>query len=93
MIRSIAFVASFALVYAAQAWIPYRREWRLGTRSWLQNLPLAGMNTIILGAICGACLCTVSRYAAERRFGLFHFLEIPASLSAAATLVVQDFAL
>ncbi|HET6278520.1 MAG TPA: sterol desaturase family protein [Candidatus Polarisedimenticolia bacterium] len=93
LIKSIGFVASFAAVYALQAFMPYRREWRLGTRSWLQNIPLAAVNTIVLSAVCGACLCTVSRYAAEHRFGLFHVLGIPASLAAPATLVVQDCAL
>lgn len=93
LIKSIGFVASFAVVYAVQAWMPYRREWRLGTRSWLQNLPLAAINTIVLSAICGACLCTVSRHAAERGFGLFHSLAIPAPVGALSTLVALDFAL
>jgi hypothetical protein len=90
LIKSIGFIVSFVLVYAAQAWLPYRREWRLGTRSWLQNIPMAVVNTIVLSAVCGGCLCAVSQYAAVHRCGLFHLLGTPAALAVPAALVAAD---
>jgi sterol desaturase/sphingolipid hydroxylase (fatty acid hydroxylase superfamily) len=93
LIKSIGFVGSFAVIYALQGLMPYRREWRLGTRSWRQNIPLAVVNTILLSSTCGACLCTVSRYATEHQLGLIHFLKAPSILVVPATIVAQDLTL
>ena len=53
-LKASGFVISFAMIYSAQALLPYRFGRRLGTPSWRQNVPLALFNTIALSLLCGA---------------------------------------
>jgi sterol desaturase/sphingolipid hydroxylase (fatty acid hydroxylase superfamily) len=93
LIKTAGFAASFAVVLAVQTLVPYRRAPRAVSGNWRQNVPLAVLNTILMSLVCGACLCTASRYAADRGLGLFRTLAVPAWPAAAGTVVALDFVL
>src|SRR5262245_14701698 len=92
-IRIAGFAASLALVYGLQLLAPYRGRRLVSTPSWRQNLPLAILNSALLALVCGACVCTATRAAEVRGWGLLRALAAPPWLAAVATLVVLDAAL
>jgi len=92
-IRSAGFAGSFALVLALQILSPYRRPRGLTTPSWRQNLPLAILNTAVLGLVCGACLCTAARAAESHGWGLLRAADAPPWLATALTFVALDLTL
>lgn len=93
LIRTVAFVVSFAIVFVIQTLAPYRRTGRLVTKSWRQNVPLSVINTIVMSLVCGTCLCAAARYAESRGMGLFPRLGAPPWAGAAGTILALDLAL
>lgn len=83
------FVLSFALVAALQARFPYRPAPELFT-NWRRNISLATINTLLLGVLCTACVCTWSQFLQTQSLGLFNFLQTPAWLSIPATVFILD---
>ncbi len=91
--RSVAFAASFALVFAAQSLWPYRRVATRVPANWRPNLPLALLNTVVTALVCGGCLCAVARFAETRGLGLLGRVGAPAWLALAVTFVALDLTL
>ena len=91
LIKSLAFTGSLGLMFALQSLAPYRRAGSLLARNWRQNVPIAVINTLVMSLICGGCLCTMSRYAEARGWGLFHAVRAPFWAAAAGTVLVLDF--
>lgn len=50
---------------------------------WLVNL-------VVIGAVCGACACTVARWAADSGFGMLNALAAPRALGILTTIVILD---
>jgi sterol desaturase/sphingolipid hydroxylase (fatty acid hydroxylase superfamily) len=48
------------------------------------------VNLVLIGAVCGACACTVARWAADRRFGILNTLTAPSWLGILTTIVTLD---
>jgi sterol desaturase/sphingolipid hydroxylase (fatty acid hydroxylase superfamily) len=93
LIRSSAFVLSFAAVLAVQVLTPYRRPRVVATPSWRQNLPLAFLNALLFGLVCGACVCSSARLAESRGWGLLRVAGAPSWLATVATFVALDLTL
>jgi sterol desaturase/sphingolipid hydroxylase (fatty acid hydroxylase superfamily) len=93
LIKTVAFLLSFALVFAAQTLAPYRRAGRLVTKNWRQNVPLSVLNTIVMSLVCGTCVCAAARYSESRGLGLFPRVGVPPWAGIAGTIVALDFAL
>jgi sterol desaturase/sphingolipid hydroxylase (fatty acid hydroxylase superfamily) len=91
LIKTSGFVLSFALVFLVQTLAPYRRGSQRG--GWRQNLPIAGLNAIVLTIVCGGCLCTAARFAETRRLGLLRTAAVPAWAAIVVTVVALDFVL
>jgi sterol desaturase/sphingolipid hydroxylase (fatty acid hydroxylase superfamily) len=91
LLKTSGFVLSFALVFLVQILAPYRRVPQ--RRSWRQNLPIAGLNAIVLGLVCGGCLCTAARFAEARHLGLLRGAAAPPWAASVVTVVALDFVL
>ncbi len=89
LIKLGAFVFSFAIVGLLQASFPYRPAPKLLT-NWGRNISLATINTLLLGTLCTACVCSWSTFLQTHSLGLFNFLLAPAWLSIPATVLVLD---
>jgi sterol desaturase/sphingolipid hydroxylase (fatty acid hydroxylase superfamily) len=48
------------------------------------------VNLVVIGAACGACACTVARWAADSRFGVLNTLSAPRFLGILTTIVTLD---
>ena len=66
IVRSGAFVLALGLAASLQHWFPFatmRESLRVNGSLWAVNL-------VVVGLLCGACACTVSRWAEAKGFGL-----------------------
>jgi sterol desaturase/sphingolipid hydroxylase (fatty acid hydroxylase superfamily) len=55
-----------------------------------RNLTLWAINVIVIGVLCGACICTASRWAEGAGVGLFNVLATPRWASVPTTLLALD---
>src|SRR5262245_43465457 len=70
--RLAGFAAAALAAVLLQRLAPHTRargSWRVNTGLWL-------VNTALLGAVCGACACTVAGWAAREGFGLLNLLHV-----------------
>jgi sterol desaturase/sphingolipid hydroxylase (fatty acid hydroxylase superfamily) len=58
--------------------------------SWSVNGSLWFVNLIVLGAACGACACTVARWAADRGVGVLNTVPMPGWLAVPLAIAVLD---
>src|SRR5215472_16611876 len=58
--------------------------------SWSMNGSLWFVNLIVLGAACGACACTVARWAAERGIGVLNTVPMPVWLAVPVAIALLD---
>lgn len=76
-------------------------EWRQPFRVFPETKPkrlarhlgLMALNTVLLRLLSGGGAYLAAQFAAERGYGLFHRIEVPAGLAFAAGLVLLDFAI
>ncbi len=86
LVRAAAFGLAALLAIALQRASPYA-----GRRGSLRtNVGLWLLNATMLGAVCGACACTVARWAANRGLGLLNVAGAPSWLAVPATVVGLD---
>lgn len=88
--KAVAVILAFAASVTLQWYSPLERKPRDILRNWRINLPLALLNTIILGAICTGCACTLSSYMQRHGLGLFNLLGMGPLSGAVAALFVLD---
>jgi sterol desaturase/sphingolipid hydroxylase (fatty acid hydroxylase superfamily) len=91
LFKGIAVVASFFLVALLQWLAPYAGRWREIFRNWKVNLPLAFLNVVMMGVVCGGCACKLARYAESKAFGLTHWLNFPLAAGLILSLFALDF--
>jgi sterol desaturase/sphingolipid hydroxylase (fatty acid hydroxylase superfamily) len=85
-LRVAGFAAAATLAVVLERLRPHtgrRGSWRVNGGLWLTN-------AILLGVLCGACACTVARWAATARFGVLNQAATPRWLGMAVTVVVLD---
>ena len=87
LLRAIAFVVAVGVAVILQRIAPHAR-YRGSLRT---NLGLWAVNLLILGAICGACACTVARWAEQAHVGLLNVTNAPTWTRVLATVLVLDF--
>ena len=86
VVRAAGFLFAVMLALVLQRLQPHARlrgSWEVNGGLWLTNV-------IILGVACGACACTVARWAAHGRIGLLNTVPAPQWLSIAVTIVALD---
>ncbi|MDX2170403.1 MAG: sterol desaturase family protein [Deltaproteobacteria bacterium] len=55
------------------------------------NISLWALNLIVMGAVCGACACSVARWAAASGIGLLNASPAPLWLAVPTTILTLDF--
>ena len=86
LVRAAALTTAVLLAVALERFSPhagYRGSWRLNAGLWAVNL-------VVLGVVCGACACSVARWAQQHHVGLWNVVPAPWWLSIAATVVFLD---
>jgi sterol desaturase/sphingolipid hydroxylase (fatty acid hydroxylase superfamily) len=86
VLRGGGFVAAGLLALLLQRLRPHgklRGSWRVNGSLWFVNL-------VVIGAVCGACACTVARWAADSGFGILNTLTAPRWLGIPAAIVTLD---
>jgi sterol desaturase/sphingolipid hydroxylase (fatty acid hydroxylase superfamily) len=86
ILRGAGFVIAVALVVALQRLSPHARlkgSWRLNTSFWALNL-------MVMGTVCGACACTVARWAEANGIGFFNIAPFAEWLRLPVTLLALD---
>jgi sterol desaturase/sphingolipid hydroxylase (fatty acid hydroxylase superfamily) len=86
LLRAVAFAVAVALAVLLQRVSPWA-----GSRGGLRpNLGLWVVNGVVVGALCGACACTVARWAEDAQFGLLNGTSASPWLAVPATVVALD---
>jgi sterol desaturase/sphingolipid hydroxylase (fatty acid hydroxylase superfamily) len=86
IVRAVAFALAMVFAFALQRQLPHAPM----RGSWRVNVGLWGINLAVLGGVCGACACTVSRWAAVHHLGLLHVLHVPPWFAWPITIVGLD---
>jgi sterol desaturase/sphingolipid hydroxylase (fatty acid hydroxylase superfamily) len=84
--RAAAFVVAILVAALLQRLAPHARlrgSWRVNGALWL-------VDAVVIGAVCGACAFTASRWAARTGFGLLNQAALPAWTAIPATLLLLD---
>ena len=86
LLRAAGFVGALTLAVTAQRLAPHAGQ----KGSWRVNVGLWAIDAIALGTVCGACACTVARWAAAAGVGLLNVASVPTWVGFALTMVVLD---
>ncbi len=87
VIRIAGFGAAAAFGLALQHRRPHDRLYR---GRWV-NVALWLINGVVMSVVCGACACTVARWAGTAQAGLLNNVAAPAWASALVTVLALDF--
>jgi len=86
VLRGLGFIAALGLAVLLQRLTPHARlrgSWRVNGALWLVNL-------VVLGTVCGACACTVARWAANSHVGLLNTTPVSPWVAILASVVALD---
>jgi sterol desaturase/sphingolipid hydroxylase (fatty acid hydroxylase superfamily) len=86
LLRAAGFVAAVTIALLFQRLRPHARlggSWQVNGGLWLANL-------VVIGVACGACACTVARFAAGARFGVLNALMVPRWFAIPTAMVALD---
>lgn len=86
LVRGAAFLGALALAGGLQRLLPHARL----HGSWRTNGVLWAVNLVVMGTVCGACACTVARWAAAHGVGLLNLTATPALVALPVTIVALD---
>ena len=86
LLRGAGFVAALTLAVLLQRLRPHARL----RGSWFVNGGLWFTNLVILGVVCGACACTVARWAATNGIGVLNTVSAPRWLGVPITIITLD---
>jgi sterol desaturase/sphingolipid hydroxylase (fatty acid hydroxylase superfamily) len=86
--RGAAFVLAVAFAATLQRLFPHAKR-RGSVRA---NLGLWVVDAAVMGSVCGACACTVARWAAHAGIGVLNVTAAPGWLAIPATVVGLDLA-
>lgn len=85
-IRAAAFAVALAVATALQRFVPHagaRGSVRVNGGLWMLDL-------VVLGATCGACVCTAARWAAAHQVGVLNLAGAPRWLGIAVAVLALD---
>jgi sterol desaturase/sphingolipid hydroxylase (fatty acid hydroxylase superfamily) len=86
VLRGAGFVVALTLALLLQRLRPHARlhgSWSVNGGLWFTNL-------IVLGVVCGACACTVARWAADSGIGVLNTVPAPRWLGVPAAIAALD---
>jgi sterol desaturase/sphingolipid hydroxylase (fatty acid hydroxylase superfamily) len=86
LVRGAGFVAAVTIALLLQRLRPHARlrgSWQVNGSLWFANL-------VVIGVVCGACACTVSRWAAGAGFGVLNSVPTPRWLAISTAVVALD---
>ncbi len=86
ILRGAGFGVALTLALVLQRLRPHGRlrgSWRVNGSLWFTNL-------IVIGVVCGACACTVARWAAAAGIGVLNTVPAPRWLGILAAMVSLD---
>ena len=86
VLRAAGFLGALALAVSLERLSPHAHL--RGDRS--VNVSLWLINAVIVGAVCGACACTVARWAARERIGLLSSVGASPWVAIPASVMVLD---
>jgi len=86
LLRGASFIGALVLALLLQRFRPHARL----RDSWALNGGLWFTNVIVLGLVCGACACTVARWAASHGIGLLNTVAAPTWFGVLITIVALD---
>lgn len=86
LLRSAGFVLAVVIAFGLQRIAPHARL----RGSWQTNCGLWAVNLLVLGAVCGACACTVARWAEAQGIGLFAVVPAPRWSAVVVTVLALD---
>jgi sterol desaturase/sphingolipid hydroxylase (fatty acid hydroxylase superfamily) len=82
--------AALALAFGIALALERRRPHTPGPARRRENLYLWGVNMMVIGLVCGSCLCTAARWAAGAGVGVMNALAVSAWMAVPVTLVCLD---
>jgi sterol desaturase/sphingolipid hydroxylase (fatty acid hydroxylase superfamily) len=86
LVRGAGFGVALAIGLGLERLAPHARlrgEWRVNGGLWAVNL-------VVIGTVCGACMCTASQWADARGIGLLNVLAAPAWVAIPAAVAFLD---
>lgn len=86
VLRGIGLTAALALALLLQRITPHagqRASWSVNGGLWCANL-------VVIGVACGACACTVARWAASHHVGVLNGMAAPWWVATPVTIAVLD---
>lgn len=86
LVRTLSFLAAAAVALGLERASPHARF----RGSWRVNLGLWALDLAVMSAACGACACTVARWAAGQGIGVLNVAAAPAWVAAPVTVVALD---
>ena len=86
LVRAAGFVAALGLAAALQHSSPHAAV----AASRRTNVALWSMNVVLLAVVCGACTCTVARWAEAAGLGLLNWAGAPVWTAIPATVLALD---
>ncbi|MGH7822863.1 MAG: sterol desaturase family protein [Candidatus Binatia bacterium] len=86
VVRTLAFVAAIGAALGLQRLLPHARV----AGSWRVNGALWTVNLLVIGVVCGACACVVSRWAAGTGFGALNLGGAPLWAAVLVTILALD---
>jgi len=86
VVRSVGFVAAVVIAVGLQRIKPHARL----RGSWRANCGLWVVNLVVMGAVCGACMCTVARWVETNGIGLFSVAPAPRWVATAVSVLALD---
>jgi sterol desaturase/sphingolipid hydroxylase (fatty acid hydroxylase superfamily) len=84
--RSVGFVLALVIAVGLQRIRPHARF----SGSWQTNGGLWAINLVVLGTVCGACVCTAARWAETKGIGLFSVSPAPRWVAVAVSVLALD---
>lgn len=87
LIKAVGFAVALGLAAGLQWLRPHsstRGSWRVNGALWAVNL-------VVMGVVCGACACTVSRWAADAGIGVFNTRALSLWISIPLSVLALDF--
>src|SRR5262245_5273014 len=85
-IRAGTFLAAIGLAVTLQRHAPHARlrgGWKVNGSLWV-------INALLIGMLCGACACTVARWASREGIGAFNWAGLDAWATIPASVVLLD---
>lgn len=89
--KGLAVAAALGLALLLQRLRPYHGSIGALVRNWRVNGPLALFNLLLIGVVCGGCVCLVADWADTNAYGLFNTVPIEDPWRILLSVIVLDF--